>query len=58
MAMMDSLAAAKARVDSLKRVVEEKKARKDEYAEIMFQQSKGSFPLVEFDLIHFFYKYI
>ncbi|KAL1834622.1 hypothetical protein ACET3Z_004273 [Daucus carota] len=40
MAMMDSLAAAKARVDSLKRVVEEKKARKDEYAEIMFQQSK------------------
>uniref|UniRef100_A0A166J5H7 Kinetochore protein SPC25 n=1 Tax=Daucus carota subsp. sativus TaxID=79200 RepID=A0A166J5H7_DAUCS len=40
MAMMDSLAATKARVDSLKRVVEEQKARKDKYAEIIFQQSK------------------
>lgn len=43
MAMMDSLAATKARVDKLKSVVEEQKARKDEYAEIMAQQSKGNF---------------
>ncbi|KAK1359684.1 Kinetochore protein SPC25 [Heracleum sosnowskyi] len=40
MAVMDSIAATKARVDKLKRVVEEQKARKDEYAEIISQQSK------------------
>ncbi|XP_074345377.1 kinetochore protein SPC25 homolog isoform X4 [Apium graveolens] len=40
MAMMDSIAATKARVEKLKRVVEEQKARKDEYAEIISQQSK------------------
>lgn len=40
MAMMDSIAATKARVDKLKRAVEEQNARKDEYAEIISQQSK------------------
>lgn len=50
MAMMDSIAATKARVDKLQRVAEEQKARKDEYAGIISQQSKGSFDLVEFGL--------
>ncbi|KAL1812445.1 hypothetical protein ACET3Z_022510 [Daucus carota] len=40
MAMMDSMAATKERVDKLKRLVEERKARKDEYAEIISRQSK------------------
>lgn len=44
MAMMDSMAATKERVDKLKRLLEERKARKDEYAEIISRQSKGSFP--------------
>lgn len=54
MALMDSIAATKTRVDKLKRVVEEQKARKDEYAEIISQQSKGSLYLVEFvlDAVH------
>lgn len=44
MAMMDSMVATKERVDKLKRLVEERKSRKDEYAEIISRQSKGSFP--------------
>lgn len=56
MALMDSIAATKARVDKLKRVADEQKSRKDEYAEIISQQSKGSFYLLEFVLV-FIYKY-
>ncbi|KAL8108286.1 hypothetical protein AgCh_024655 [Apium graveolens] len=41
MAMMDSITATKVRIEKLKRVVEEQKARKDEYAEIISQQSKA-----------------
>ncbi|XP_057465346.1 kinetochore protein SPC25 homolog isoform X2 [Actinidia eriantha] len=38
MATMDSLSAAKARIEELKRIVEDQMARKNEYAEIISQQ--------------------
>lgn len=42
MAMMDSMATTKARIEELKKVVEEQKTKKDEFAEIISQQSEGS----------------
>lgn len=43
MATMESLSATKARLEELKRVVEDKRLKKDEYALILSQQSNGSF---------------
>ncbi|XP_050377584.1 kinetochore protein SPC25 homolog [Argentina anserina] len=38
MAMMDAISARKARIDELKRVVQDRRAKRDEYAEIISQQ--------------------
>ena len=43
MTTMDSLSAAKARIEELKRIVEDQKARKNEYADIIRQQYEGNF---------------
>lgn len=43
MATVDSLSASKARVEDLKGVIEDQKAKKDEYASIISQQSSGTF---------------
>lgn len=42
MATMDSISAAKARLEELKGIVEDQRARKDEYAAIVSQQSDGN----------------
>lgn len=39
--MMESLAARKARVEELKRHVQDQRAKRDEFAEILSQQSSG-----------------
>lgn len=43
LAKMDSIAAQKARVEQLKRNVEEQRAKRDQYATIVSQQSLGIF---------------
>lgn len=40
-AMVESLATRKARIEELKRHVQDQRAKRDEYAEILFQQSSG-----------------
>lgn len=43
MAKMDAIAAQKARVDELKRSVQEQKAKRDQYAAVISQQYLGIF---------------
>lgn len=40
-ATMDSVSVMKARVEELRKIVEDQKQRKDEYGAILFQQSEG-----------------
>ncbi|KAL6141400.1 hypothetical protein ACLB2K_059688 [Fragaria x ananassa] len=42
MAMMDAISARKARIDELKRVVQDRRAKRDEFAAILNQQISGS----------------
>lgn len=42
MAMMDAIASRKARIDELKRVVQDRRATRDEYAAILSQQYSGN----------------
>lgn len=42
MAIMDSISATKAKIEELKRIVEEHKARKDQCAAIISQQDIGN----------------
>lgn len=51
MTTMDSLSATRARIEELKRIVEDQKARKNEYAAIISQQSEGSFGFLFFELV-------
>lgn len=43
MATVDSISATKARVQELKRTVEDRKARNDEHAALIYQQNEGNF---------------
>ena len=42
MATMDSISATKARLEELKGIVEDQRARKDEYAAIISRQTDGN----------------
>ncbi|THG15945.1 hypothetical protein TEA_008980 [Camellia sinensis var. sinensis] len=46
MAMTESISATRARIEELKRIVEDQNTRKDEYTKIISQQFEGSFPQV------------
>lgn len=43
MALMDSIAARRARLEGLKRTVQEQRTKRDEYASILSKQSLGTF---------------
>lgn len=55
MATIDSISAAKARLEELKGVVEDQRAKKDEYAAIISQQSGGNSIFLKIDRLFIYF---
>ncbi|XP_028066446.1 kinetochore protein SPC25 homolog [Camellia sinensis] len=54
MAMTESISATRARIEELKRIVEDQNTRKDEYTKIISQQFEGIFGFISFYYLVFF----